>query len=93
MKLHDVALCVPEITPEMECYSDRLEASLSNQDQFCALLDIDNTSISFVLPLQHPPHLAFVSSEATKYGELTSHRDRTESVYNRDPFGNTVEFF
>ena len=36
--------------------------------------------------------LAFESSEAANDGELTFHRDGTESVYIRDPFGNTVEF-
>ena len=92
MKLHHVALCVPEIASAVEWYADRLKASVSYQDQSWALLDIDNTSIALVLPSQHPPHLAFESSEAAKYGELTSHRDGTESVYIRDPFGNTVEF-
>ena len=92
MKLHHVALCVPEIAPAVEWYSDRLKASVSYQDQSWALLDIDNTSIALVLPSQHPPHLAFESSEAANFGELTSHRDGTESVYIRDPFGNTVEF-
>ena len=45
-----------------------------------------------MLPSQHPPHVAFESSEAEKYGELTPHRDGTESIYIRDPFGNTIEF-
>ena len=92
MKLHHVALCVPEIAPAVEWYSDRLKASVSYQDKSWALLDIDNTSIALVLPSQHPPHLAFESSEAATYGELTSHRDGTESVYIQDPFGNTLEF-
>ena len=92
MKLHHVALCVPEIAPAVEWYSDRLNASVSYQDQSWALLDIENTSIALVLPSQHPPHLAFESLEAAKYGELTSHRDGTESVYISDPFGNTLEF-
>ena len=92
MKLHHAALCVPDIVPEVECYLDRLKASLSYQDQSWAPPDIDNTSIALVLPSQHPPHLAFEASEAAKYGELTSHRDGTESVYIQDPFGNTVEF-
>ena len=92
MKLHHVALCVPEIAPAVEWYSDRLKASVSYQDQSWALLDIDNTSIALVLPSQPPPHLAFESSKAARYGKLTSHHDGTESVYIRDPFENTVEF-
>ena len=92
MKLQHVARCVPEIAPAVECYLDRLKASVSYQDQSWARLDIDNKSSAFVLLPQHPPHLAFESVEAGKYGELSSHRDGTESVYIRDPFGNTGEF-
>ena len=92
MRLHHVALCVPEIAPAVDWYKDRLKASVSYQDQSWALLDIDNTSIALVLPSQHPPHVAFELSEAEKYGELTHHRDGTESIYIQDPFGNTVEF-
>ena len=92
MKLYRNALCEPEIAPAVEWFSDRLKASVSYQERSWALLDIDNTSIALVLPSQHPPHLAFESSEVAKHGELTSHRDGTTRDYIRDPFGNTVEF-
>ena len=92
MKLHHVALCVPSIEPAVSWYVKNLEAKVAYQDSTWAMLDIDNTQIALVLPSQHPPHLAFESSEAEKYGKLTTHRDGTASVYVQDPYGNTLEF-
>ena len=92
MKLHHVALCVPEIAPAVMWYTDRLSATVTYQDETWALVGVENTSIALVLPSQHPPHLAFESHDAEKYGELMPHRDGTASVYIQDPFGNTVEF-
>ncbi len=92
MKLHHIAVCVPDIKNAVAWYLEHLEADLSYQDETWALLDIENTSIALVLPSQHPPHLAVVSSDAEKYGKLTVHRDGTSSIYVDDPFGNTIEF-
>lgn len=92
MKLHHVALCVTDIAPAVHWYTEMLNASVAYQDKTWALLDIENTSIALVLPSQHPPHVAFGSPNAERYGDLTPHRDGTASVYVQDPFGNTVEF-
>jgi len=92
MKLHHIALSVADITIAVKWYVETLDADVAYQDETWALLDVENTSIALVLPSQHPPHMAFESLDAEKYGELTTHRDGTESVYVNDPFGNTVEF-
>ena len=92
MKLHHVAISVPDIAEAVDWYSETLDATISYRDETWALLDIENTSIALVLPSQHPPHVAFESINAAKYGDLTPHRDGTSSVYVQDPFGNTVEF-
>ena len=92
MRLHHIALCVPDIAPAVKWYVETLNADIAFQDETWALLDIENTSIALVLPSQHPPHMAFESLEAEKYGDLTTHRDGTASVYVQDPFGNTIEF-
>jgi len=92
MKLHHVALCVSDIRQAVDWYVQNLNANIAYQDETWALLDIENTSIALVLPSQHPPHLAFETQDAEKYGKLTPHRDGTASVYVQDPFGNTVEF-
>ena len=92
MKLHHVAISVPDIAPAVDWYAETLNASVTYQDNTWALLNIDNTSIALVLPSQHPPHVAFESPDAERYGDLTEHRDGTASVYVQDPFGNIVEF-
>ncbi len=92
MKLHHVALCVPEIAPAVTWYTDRLSATVTYQDETWALVDVENASIALVLPSQHPPHLSFETHDAEKYGELMPHRIATASVYIQDPFGNTVGF-
>ncbi|MBT7450829.1 MAG: VOC family protein, partial [Rhodospirillaceae bacterium] len=76
----------------VDWYVQNLNANIAYQDETWSLLDIENTSIALVLPSQHPPHLAFETQDAEKYGKLTTHRDGTASVYVQDPFGNTVEF-
>ena len=92
MRLHHIAVCVPKIAPAVKWYVETLKANIAFQDETWALLDIENTSIALVLPSQHPPHLAFESPDAEKYGDLKTHRDGTASVYVQDPFGNTIEF-
>jgi catechol 2,3-dioxygenase-like lactoylglutathione lyase family enzyme len=92
LKLHHVALCVSHIERAVDWYVQTLNANIAYQDETWALLDIENTSIALVLPSQHPPHVAFETADAEKYGKLTPHRDGTASVYVEDPFGNTVEF-
>ena len=92
MKLHHIALCVPSINSAVKWYVKHLKASIAYQDETWAMLDIENTSIALVLPSQHPPHIAFESIEAEKYGKLKTHRDGTASIYIQDPFGNTLEF-
>ena len=91
MKLHHIAISVPNISQAVRWYSELLEASIAYQDDTWALLNVENASIALVLPTQHPPHVAFETSKAANYGKLTAHRDGTYSVYIQDPFGNTVE--
>ena len=84
MKLHHIALCVPSINSAVKWYVKHLKASIAYQDETWAMLDIENTSIALVLPSQHPPHIAFESIEAEKYGTCLlytspSPRDRTRS--------------
>ena len=92
MKLHHIAISVPNISDAVGWYSKSLEASIAYQDDTWALLSVDNAAIALVLPSQHPPHVAFETSNAANYGKLTPHRDGTRSVYVQDPFGNTIEF-
>jgi hypothetical protein len=46
-------------------------------------------SLAFVLPKQHPPHIA-VLGDPDSYGKPEKHRHGTRSVYVKDPAGNNV---
>ncbi|MAH83856.1 MAG: glyoxalase [Rhodospirillaceae bacterium TMED8] len=91
LTLHHIALCVDDLTVAIDWYSSKLQAVTLYQDDTWALMEVNGTRIAFVIPSQHPPHIAFECDEAEKYGPLTGHRDGTSSVYVEDPFGNTVE--
>ena len=69
-----------------------LDATVAYQDKTWALLEIENTAIALVLPSQHPPHVAFESMDADKYGDLTLHRDGTASVTFKTRLGTPLSF-
>lgn len=90
-KIHHVAIQVNNIRSAVQWYCDNFETEVDYQDNSWALLRFDNLSLALVIPQQHPPHFAIENANAAGFGELTRHRDGTESVYIRDPFGNSVE--
>ena len=92
MKLHHIALRVPDIAPVVMWRVKTRNLDTVHQDQTLTLLDTENMSIVLVLRSKHLPNVAFKSLEAEKYGDLTTHRGGTESVCVQDPFRNTVEF-
>ena len=90
-KIHHVAIQVDDIQQAVDWYSKRFEAELRYQDDTWALMQFDNLALALVIPDQHPPHFAIENANAEAFGELTKHRDGTESIYINDPFGNTLE--
>ena len=91
MKIHHIAICVDDIVDALDWYCSTLNFEVEYQDDSWALLSFENTKVALVLPEQHPPHLAFEYNNASKFGELKTHRDGTASVYINDPFGNIIE--
>ena len=89
--LHHVALQVEDIARAVAWYQERFRCEVAWRDESWALLRFANTSLALVIPGQHPPHVAFSSPHAERYGELKGHRDGTRSVYVRDSEGNVVE--
>lgn len=89
--LHHVAISVDDIGKAVEWYTRIFRCHIDYQDTTWALLRFANTRLALVIPAQHPPHIAFSSPCAEKFGELKTHRDGTQSVYVTDPAGNTVE--
>ena len=92
MKLHHIALRVPDIAPAVKWRVKTRNLDTVHQDQTLTLLDMENMSTVLVLRSKHLPNVVFKSLEAEKYGDLTTHRGGSESVCVQDPFMNTVEF-
>lgn len=90
-KLHHVALQVNDIQATVDWYKTMFDVEIAYQDESWALMQFENISVAFVLPDQHPPHIAFAKENAADYGPLKPHRDGTASVYLEDPSGNHVE--
>lgn len=89
--LHHVAIPVVSVAAVVEWYTKTFKCRVLYQDESWGFLEFANIRIALVVPDQHPPHLAFVSDEAERFGALKTHRDGTRSVYVRDPAGNSVE--
>ena len=90
-ELHHVAIQVQDISRAVSWYCDKFRCEVSWQDETWALLRFANTSLAFVLPGAHPPHLAFSMEEADQLGPLQPHRDDTRSLYINDSEGNVIE--
>ncbi len=89
--IHHVAISVKDVKAAVEWYTRTFQCKVSYQDDTWAFLEFANLKLALVIPSQHPPHLAFVSAEAEKFGTLKPHRDGTRSCYVTDPAGNSVE--
>ncbi|MCS6884284.1 MAG: VOC family protein [Acidobacteriota bacterium] len=90
-KLDHVAVSVTDIAAAVNWYKSKFNCNVVYQDDTWAMLEFSNARLALVIPEQHPPHVAVVRSDAEIFGNLTTHRDGTRSVYVRDPFGNAVE--
>jgi catechol 2,3-dioxygenase-like lactoylglutathione lyase family enzyme len=88
--MHHVAVSVTDIQGTVDWYTKNFGCKVKYQDETWALVEFANISLAFVLPEQHPPHLALLR-EPSAYGEPKTHRDGTRSVYLQDPAGNKVE--
>lgn len=89
--LHHIAIKVDDIAKAVDWYRDTFRCEIAYQDATWAFLKFANLHLALVLPNQHPPHIAFVTPNAEKYGELKPHRDGTRSIYISDVAGNSVE--
>jgi len=86
-----IAIAVTDLKTTVNWYLQTFKCEVEYQDETWAFLRFGNIKLAFVLPAQHPPHLAFVSPRAEEFGQLKTHRDGTRSVYVDDPSGNKLE--
>ena len=90
-RINHIAVQVKNVADAVVWYQDQFRCKVAFEDETWALLDFENTSLAIVLPDQHPKHFAVERDDAAKFGNLTLHRDDTESVYVEDPWNNDVE--
>ena len=93
MQFDHVAQQVPDIAEAVEWQRSTVPGTtVVYQDPTWALLDSAGVRIAFVLPEQHPNHLAYrvdadeLERLAAEHGvEIATHRDATRSIYLRGP--------
>lgn len=88
--MHHVAISVSDVKQTVEWYTKHFDCKVVYQDETWALVQFANIQLAFVLPQQHPPHIAVLGNPA-QFGEPKTHRDGTRSVYMKDPAGNNIE--
>jgi len=101
MTFDHIAISVDNVAEAVRFYQQQFPATgILYQDDTWALLKIGDLKMALVIPDQHPPHLAFkvgsreeLEEAARQAGEqpIKVHRDRSESFYQQDPFGNRLE--
>ena len=89
--LDHIAIPVQDIAAAVDWYKRKFRCQVTYQDDTWAILKFGNIKLALVIPSQHPAHIAFVSPETEKHGQLKTHRDGTRSVYVKDPSGNSIE--
>ena len=88
MKIDHIALQVNKPDEAARWYCDNLGAKMIYADETWAFIQFENIKLAFVVPHQHPVHIAF-EDKSLKSGKL--HRDGSRSIYKKDPFGNFYE--
>jgi catechol 2,3-dioxygenase-like lactoylglutathione lyase family enzyme len=89
--IHHVALHVNDVSSAVAWYCGAFQCRVTYQDSTWAMLEFENVSLALVSQSEHPPHIAVTHPRAERFGELTTHRDGTRSVYVQDTSGNAVE--
>jgi catechol 2,3-dioxygenase-like lactoylglutathione lyase family enzyme len=88
--LDHVAVSVRDVAESVKWYTSHFKCRVVYQDSTWALLEFGNVRLAFVIPEQHPPHIAIIGDPSV-HGEPKTHRDGTSSVYIKDPDGTDVE--
>ena len=88
--LDHVAVSVRDVGESVKWYTTHFKCRVVYEDSSWALLEFGNVRLAFVIPEQHPPHIAILG-DPRAHGEPKTHRDGTSSVYIKDPDGTNVE--
>ena len=97
-ELDHIAIQVTSIKEAVDWYKKKVSAEVIYEDKTWALIDVFNTKIALVRPEDHPTHIAFKTEHLKLIRENLDdcdwgkHRDGSEYVYLKDPFGNAIEW-
>tara|TARA_Y100001934_G_scaffold230588_1_gene278271 strand:+ start:128 stop:421 length:294 start_codon:yes stop_codon:yes gene_type:complete len=91
MKIDHVAIIVDDPEAAAKWYIEKFGAELIYADSTWAFIEFENVKLAFVVKGQHPTHLAFETTQFAEDDRVKKHRDGSESVYRRDPWGNFYE--
>tara|TARA_B100000700_G_C15018345_1_gene844460 strand:+ start:1863 stop:2150 length:288 start_codon:yes stop_codon:yes gene_type:complete len=91
MKIDHLAIQVPNPTAAAEWYSSNFEGKILYSDETWSIVKFGETKLAFVLPKQHPAHFAFEVQGFDRKDKVKTHRDGSQSVYKKDPWGNIYE--
>ena len=89
--VHHVAIQVQDVGQAANWYRENFRCETLYEDATWAFLAFANTRLALVVPGQHPPHVCFEHQNPEIFGELTTHRDGTRTIYVKDPDGNAIE--
>lgn len=86
-----IALVVDAPGDAARWYEAEFEASILYMDDTWAMVAFENIKMAFVLRGTHPAHFAMKVEQFSKEDTVKPHRDGSQSVYKRDPWGNIFE--
>jgi hypothetical protein len=91
-KIDHIALAVEEPTLAAKWYQFNFNADLLYSDESWALVEFENIKMAFVKKGTHPAHFAFETDNFEGMEDkVKPHRDGSNSVYKKDPWGNIYE--
>tara|TARA_R110001583_G_scaffold161641_1_gene313774 strand:+ start:417 stop:713 length:297 start_codon:yes stop_codon:yes gene_type:complete len=90
-KIDHIALIVDDPTSAANWYESNFGAEILYHDDTWAIIQFENIKMAFVMKGKHPAHFAFEAEEFDKNDKIKKHRDGSNSVYKKDPWGNIYE--
>ena len=90
-RIDHIAIQVENPREAADWYTQNFGASLLYVDDTWGFVQFENIKLAFVIKEQHPAHFAFEVDSLVDEDKVKKHRDNSESVYKRDPWGNIYE--
>ena len=91
MRVDHIAIQVDNPREAADWYVQNFDAKLLYVDDTWGFVEFENIKLAFVVKTQHPAHFAFEVDGFEKSDRVKKHRDGSESVYKKDPWGNVYE--